>query len=92
MRHFAITKIGYTAGTYGCSGEQFIAIWTNKEGLTSYAFEGLYGAEDRIARVFKDAGYKESYLGNRYGRMTRSEAKWFKSEYKAIDELKDLLK
>lgn len=90
MKYFAITKIGYTAGVYGNSGEQFLAIWTDKDGLKSYAFEGQYGVEDRVADVFKEKGYKQTYIGDRYGRMTRNEVKrmGFNEEYRAIDELK----
>ena len=91
MKFFAITKIGYTSGIYGCSGEQFLAIWTSKEGLKSYAFEGLYGAGERVSRLFLDKKYKTNYIGNRYGQMTRQEAKYFKSEYIALKELKELI-
>jgi hypothetical protein len=93
MNYFGIIKVGYTAGIYGNSGEQFVAIYTSKDGLKSYSFEGQYGAESRVAEIFKKAGFKESYISSGgFGKMLRKDAKFFKSEYTAIQELPTILR
>ena len=87
MKNFTIIKVGYTAGVYGCSGEYFNAIWTTAEGLQSYRFYGMYGAEERISELFKKHGYKENYCSSQYGKMTLKDKHFFKSEHTALDEL-----
>ena len=86
---FTITKIGYSSGTYGCTGEYFIAIWIDKDGGHSYPFHGLYGAENRVAEALKDAGYEEFYTGAGYGRLTGEDRKRHHAEHTAIEYIKD---
>lgn len=90
-------KVGYSKGIYGCSGEYFTLIVYNPEKetngerwLNQYFFEGMYGAEQRVAEVLKEKGYIDRYTQSIYGRVTRSDTpkKLFKSEYTMIDELK----
>ena len=69
---YTIIKIGYSAGVYGCSNEYFTLIHTDKkEGLKSQSFYGMYGAEERVARMMEDNGYKQKYTHSFFGRMTR---------------------
>lgn len=91
MKYFGITKTGYTAGVYGCSGEYFTCIYTTDKGLKSFKFNGMYGAEERVSKMMKDRGFQDSYIQSDYGKMTRKDImKNSYSEYtieKNIDEL-----
>lgn len=87
MKLYTIIKVGYSSGVYGCTGEYFNAIYTVGDRLLNIRFGGLYGAEERISKVFKDNGYTENYCGSEYGKLTRNETRFFKSEDEAIKEL-----
>jgi hypothetical protein len=92
QNYFTVIKIGYSVGVYGCSNEYFNCIYTTKEGLKSFCFKGLYGAEDRIEEAIKNKGYKFNYISNQFG-LIKGEAKnWvgFKYENEAIDIIKNL--
>ena len=94
MKYATIIKTGYTARSYGCSGEYFTAIYTAKNasnGLFSFKFEGLYGVEDRIAHLFKDNGYKLSYTNANYGKLTRKDIYHVYGENEVIKNFKELL-
>lgn len=69
MRLFTIIKTGYTAGVYGCSGEYFTLIMVNNKNTTSVKFNGLYGAEQRVAEYLKSKGYKEFFTSGEYGQL-----------------------
>jgi hypothetical protein len=90
MKQFTTIKVGYTAGIYGNSGEQFITIYTDEKGMHYLHFEGQYGAEERVNSTFKDLGYTQFYTPSVFGRMTRKDipSKLVVSEYQAIRELK----
>ena len=94
MKDFTIIKIGYTAGIYGCSNEYFTVIIHDADGENHYSFTfyGMYGAEERVARVLREKGYKEFYTVSIYGRMTRKDipSKCVQSEYTLIDTLSKL--
>jgi hypothetical protein len=97
-KSFTTYKLGYTAGVYGCSGEYFNCIINgskeqNEYHTTSIFFEGMYGVEERIKAVLKDAGYKEYYTQSVYGQLKRKDIpkNRFLSEYKAIDAIKIIL-
>lgn len=92
MKIFAITKTGYSAGVYGCSAEHFTIIWVDDSGLHSENFSGLYGAEQRVAQVLKDAGYTEQYVYSNYGKIPQKEVRnKTASESRMIEELKTYL-
>ena len=95
MKHFTIQKIGYTAGIYGCSNEYFSLIITDTEDkqdkwIVQHIFYGMYGAENRIENILKEAGYDQRYIHSIYGRLTRNDIpqKLVKSEYSLAIELK----
>jgi len=92
MKQFSIIKIGYTAGIYGCSGEYFTCITVNGKGTNSFIFEGLYGAESRVAEILKERGYTEKWVNSLYGKLTRKDIpkKAVISEYEAVDLAKTL--
>ena len=85
---FSIMKVGYTAGVYGCSGEYFTLILPNDQ----INFSGMYGAEERICRTLKDAGWVEHYISSSFGRMTLKETRGrFLSETQAIEKVKEYI-
>lgn len=85
---FSILKVGYTAGIYGCSGEYFTLLLPNNQ----INFSGMYGADDRICRILKDAGYIEKYASSNYGRMTLKETRGrFLSETQAVEKIKEYI-
>lgn len=69
MRLFTIIKTGYTAGTYGCSGEYFTLILINGKRTASIKFNGMYGAESRVEHYLKDKGYTFFYTHGEYGQL-----------------------
>lgn len=73
MRLFTTIKTGYTAGTYGCSGEYFTLIMINNSETTAIRFNGMYGAEERVASYLKSKGYKSFYTNGEYGRLSTRE-------------------
>ena len=91
---YTIIKIGYTKGIYGCSGEYFTLIYTDKkEGLKSQSFYGMYGAEERVSAIMKEKGYNEKYTQSFYGKMVRSDlTKNCISEHDIIKYTVNLLK
>lgn len=81
MKQFTIIKVGYTKGIYGCSNEFFTCVYVNDDGINSFSFKGLYGAEQRVARILTNKGYEEKYTSSDFGKMTAKEvAPIFKNE------------
>lgn len=85
IKTFTVTKIGYTAGVYGCSNEYFNLIIPahGKKKAYSTVFYGMYGAENRIENIMKEAGYTQQYVVSIYGKLTRKDvpSKCVQSEY-----------
>jgi hypothetical protein len=94
MKHFTIQKIGYTAGIYGCSNEYFSLVITDDTDkdnwIQQYIFSGMYGPEDRIAGIMKEAGYTHKYIHSIYGKLIRKDipSKLVQSDYTLAIELK----
>jgi len=95
---FTIYKVGYTAGIYGCSGEYFNVIITGVKNPNEYYtdgffFQGMYGVQERVSSVLKDAGYKEIYTQSVYGQLRRKDIPKgrFLSEYPAIAKVKEII-
>jgi hypothetical protein len=94
MKYFTIQKIGYTAGIYGCSGEYFSLIITDgatkDKYIRQYFFSGMYGPEERIAGILKQAGYEDKHIQSIYGKLTRKDipSKLVFSEYELAHILK----
>ena len=89
MKSFAITKVGYSAGVYGCSGEYFLIIYTKDGELKSMCLNGMYGSEDRVADEFIKLGYKKNYIWNDYSQCKSRDMKSFESEYIIINKIKN---
>jgi len=92
MKQFTIIKVGYSHGYYGCSGEYFIAIIINGSKNESIRFNGLYGAEERVAGSLKKKGYREFYTPSQYGQLKGEERKYSMGEHSAIEYIKNKLK
>jgi hypothetical protein len=90
MKFFTITKTGYTAGVYGCSGEYFTCIICNDENITGFAFYGLYGAEERIKAIIEDMGYNFRYVRSYYGQLKQKDGKGSMKESEAITYIEKL--
>ena len=73
MRLHTIIKTGYTAGSYGCSGEYFTLILINGNKTSSIKFNGLYGAEERVRAYLDKKGYKFFYTNAEYGQLKSRE-------------------
>lgn len=73
MRLFTTFKTGYTAGTYGCSGEYFTTIIIGTKGTKTIKWHGMYGPEYRVAEYLKKKGYKEFYTSTNYGKLKRDD-------------------
>jgi hypothetical protein len=93
MKQFSIVKVGYTSGIYGCSGEYFNCIFTDKKGLQNFTFSGMYGADERVQAEMREKGYKQVWLKSDYGKMkTSGQDKMlpiFMGEYQAIEYIKN---
>ena len=92
MKQYTTIKVGYSVGVYGCSGEYFVTLYSDKKGNHSIHHEGLYGSEERINAVLETAGYKKYYTPSRFGKLTGEDKKGFLSEYSAVNELKKIFK
>ena len=90
MKNYTNIKVGYSSGSYGCSGEYYELIYTTKTGLKYIAYGGLYGADERIKRVIEKKGYKPSYCQSQYGKINQKDTKWFISETEALEFIKKL--
>lgn len=86
-------KTGYTAGTYGNSGEQFLLVMIDGDRTQSIAYDGQYGHEQRVVETLKNAGYKEVYTPSFYGRMKRKDCshKLVLSENQAVEAVNKFL-
>lgn len=73
MRLFTSIKTGYTAGQLGCTGEYFTLIMINNGKTSSIRYNGMYGAESRVAEYLRNKGYKEFYTSGEYGRLNSRE-------------------
>lgn len=91
MKVFTTLKVGYTSGVYGCSGEYYntIIIWGSK--VTNITWQGMYGADYRIAEALRKRGFTEYHSRNDYGKMTqRDMLKIFIGEHEAIKQIEKL--
>lgn len=95
MKSIMISKIGYTAGIYGCTNEYFKVIAITGEKTDSFILYGMYGAEDRLMRYFTEAGYNREHTPSVYGQLKRNDLKYYKhhtkSETEAIEEAKRII-
>lgn len=95
MKKFTTLKVGYTAGVYGCSGEYFTTIVLNDDDVRVFNYYGMYGTEERIARLLKDAGYDSFYTPSDFGKMTqkdvRARGKFWQDEYTAAETVTNYL-
>lgn len=92
LKLFTITKTGYSSGVYGCSAEYFTCIFTHREGLRSFRFYGMYGAEERIEQALKDLGFEYFYCPSEYGKVPRNEGtKYAHTEYTVLENLKEII-
>lgn len=94
LKIFTISKVGYSAGVYGCSGEYFILTYTKKDEnnsiiLKSIGIETMYGGEYRVKEILLDNGYVECYNYLNYGQVKARDYKNFMREYGAIEYLKN---
>lgn len=78
-KFFTISKVGYSSGVYGCSGEYFLCVFVDDDGMNSFHFSGMYGEESRMKAFFKERGYQFVYSGNMFGKMTRDYYRGIKS-------------
>ena len=92
MKIFTTIKVGYTAGTYGCSNEFFTTIIVDENGMSSVSFKGMYGVEDRVAAALKEKGYDHKWTPSDFGRMNTREVNknLFLYENQAIEKIKAL--
>ena len=94
MKYFTIQKVGYTSGVYGCTGEYFSLVITDatkdNKYITQYFFSGMYGPEERIASILKQAGFDDKHIHSIYGKLTRKDIpqKMMFSEYELARILK----
>lgn len=90
---FIIHKVGYTAGIYGNSGEQFLLIMIDGERYDAIIFDGQYGHKDRVIKPLKTAGYKYQFTPSFYGRATRKDCsyKYVLSEEQATAEVQKFI-
>lgn len=93
MKMFILHKVGYTAGVYGNSGEQFLLIMIDDERYDSIVFDGMYGVEERVIAPLREAKYKYQWTPSFYGKMTRKDCsyKYVLSEYQAIAEVQKFI-
>lgn len=95
MKKFTTLKVGYTSGIYGCSGEYFTTIVITNDDVRVFNYYGMYGAEERVNRLLKDAGYDYFHTPSDFGKMTmkdvRSRGKFWQSEYAAIETVTNFL-
>ncbi len=91
MTTFTIIKVGYTAGIYGCSGEYFHCLIDNGKDLLSLFFQGMYGADERIAKELQEKGYQNIYSQSVFGQLRKNDIpkNRFLSEYQAIKDIKN---
>ena len=93
---FSTIKVGYSAGIYGCSNEYFTTIIFRDGEVFSLSHKGLYGSEERINALLRDAGYENKYVPSTFGKMKSSdfsEGGWrgFQSEYSAMEYVKYII-
>ena len=82
MKQFSITKIGYTAGVYGCSNEYFKVFIENGETNETYILTGMYGEEHNISSYLKELGYKRIYTNMPYAQFKKKDLKgWITYNY-----------
>lgn len=93
MKHFTINKVGYTSGIYGCSGEYFNCLIVTGDNMQGFTFNGMYGAEQRIAGKLKELGYTEKHTNmNTYGKLTRKDIMRTESEYRTLENIDELIR
>lgn len=90
-----MSKVGYSAGVYGCSNEFFALtiITVSLMGTianTNLNFKGLYGSDARVKELLKSKGFILIENYHQYGKMTSKEAKSFLYENQVIETLSQL--
>lgn len=89
MKVFITTKVGYTAGIYGCSNEYFNTVIIDGDKIEAIPHYGMYGSEERVNALLKEKGYTEKYIACDFGKMKKREIwKGFISEHQAVEEIK----
>lgn len=98
MKLYILHKVGYTAGVYGNSGEQFLLVMIDtdrpeNDQELSIVFDGMYGHERRVIEPLRSAGYKAIYTPTFFGKATRKDCsyKYVKSENQALEEVKQFI-
>lgn len=93
MKKFTTLKVGYSAGVYGCSAEYFNTIIIDGDRTYSVAHQGMYGSEERVNSILKNAGYDYFYVPTDFGKIGKRDAwKGFKDEYEAIEDVDHIIK
>lgn len=90
LMNFINTKIGYSSGTYGCTGEYFLLHAYRGDELSehlSIRYVGMYGVEERVAEPLKKAGFGEVWVGTSLGKLTGQDKRGFVSEAEAIKKV-----
>lgn len=94
MKHFIIIKTGYSSGVYGCSAEYFTLVIYDPEHdwkMIPINFQGMYGAEYRVAEYLNKAGligHGQAFSSN-YGKVPLRNTRGF-NEHSMLEELKKL--
>jgi hypothetical protein len=94
LNYFTILKIGYTAGTYGCTGEIFKVYLYDKDRkcIDFFYLDEMYGGDRRVASYLLDAlNLTELYDYIPYTELKRKRVKEFNcyNEKSAIKYLND---
>lgn len=92
MKHFTNIKTSYTAGTYGCTGEQYYLAAFDGDRTLTLQYDGLFGVEQRVSEHLKQAGYKQVGYNGRFGKVTRRDVKHYYDEREAIEKVLEFLK
>lgn len=93
MKMFILHKVGYTAGVYGNSGEQFLLIMIDGDRYDSIVFDGMYGHEERVIEPLRKAEYKYQSTPSFYGKATRKDCsyKYVLSESQALAKVQNFI-
>ena len=92
MKYATIIKTGYSVGLYGNSGEYFTCVFTSKNGMSYFKFEGQYGGEERVEQLLKDRGYKIAHVNADYGKVLKKDICHSHSEWTVEKNIDELLK
>ncbi len=94
MKTYINVKIGYTAGVYGNTGEQFLLVVADNRGQKAFYYDGQYGVEHRVTEALEDRGYKGTWIPSMFGKLTRKEVNksFVLSENEAIEAVSEYVK